>query len=74
MVKTKHIPGVEVNGNVHLFLNRESPQYIRAGDVTNHGAVVERAWDVNGTTYVQLRGEKQPHHVVYVPVVNHQTA
>ena len=74
MVKTKRIPGVEVNGSVHLFLNRESPQCIRAGGVTNHGAVVERAWDVNGTTYVQLRGEKQPHHVVYVPVVNHQTA
>lgn len=72
MGKTKRIPGVEVvNSSVHLFLNRESPQYIRAGDVTNHGAVVERAWDVNGTTYVQLRGEKQPHHVVYVPVVSH---
>ena len=74
MVKTKRIPGVEVNGSVHLFLNRESPQCIRAGDVTNHGAVVERAWDINGATYVQFRGEKQPHRAVYVPVVNRQTA
>ena len=74
MVKTKRIPGVEVNGSVHLFRNRQRHQHIRVDDVTNHGAVVERAWDVNGTTYVQLRGEKQPHHVVYVPVVNHQTA
>lgn len=74
MVKTKRIPGVEVNGSVHLFLDRQHHLHIRAGDVTNYGAVVERAWDRNGTTYVQLRGEKQPHHVVYVPVVNHQTA
>ena len=74
MVKTKRIPGVEVNGSVHLFLNRRSPQCIRAGDVTNYGAVVERVWDTNGNTYVQLRGEKQPHSAVYVPVVNRQTA
>ncbi len=74
MVKTKRIPGVEVNGSVHLFLNRQSPQCIRVGDVTNYGAVVERVWDTNGNTYVQLRGEKQPHRAVYVPVVNRQTA
>ena len=71
MVKTKSIPGVEVNGSLHLFLNRRSHLHIRAGDVTNHGAVVERVWDTNGVTYVQFRGEKQPHHVVYVPVVSH---
>lgn len=71
MVKTKRIPGVEVNGSVHLFLNRESPQYIRAGDVTNYGAVVERAWDINGATYVQLRGEKQPYRVERAKVVSH---
>ena len=67
MVKTKSIPGVEVNGSLHLFLNRQSPQYIRAGDVTNHGAVVERAW----ATYVQLRGEKQPYRVERAKVVSH---
>ena len=74
MVKTKRIPGVEVNGSVHLFRNRQHHLHIRAGDVTNNGAVVESAWDRTGTTYVQLRGEKQPHRAVYVPVVNRQTA
>ena len=74
MVKTKRIPGVEVNGSVHLFRNRQHHLHIRAGDVTNYGAVVERAWDRNGTTYVQLRGEKQPHSVVYVKVVDRQAA
>ena len=73
MVKTKSIPGVEVvNSSVHLFLNRRSHLHIRVGDVTNHGAVVERAWDTNGVTYVQFRGEKQPHCVVHVKVVDRQ--
>lgn len=58
MVKTKLIPGVEVNGSVHLFRNRQRHQHIRVDDVTNHGAVVERVWDTNGNTYVQFRGEK----------------
>jgi len=74
MVKTKSIPGVEVNGSVHLFRNRQHHLHIRAGDVTNHGAVVESAWDRNGTTYVQLRGEKQPHRVMHIPVVDRQAA
>lgn len=74
MVKTKSIPGVEVNGSVHLFRNRQHHLHIRAGDVTNYGAVVESAWDRNGTTYVQLRGEKQPHRVVHIPVVDRQAA
>ena len=74
MVKTKRIPGVEVNSSVHLFLNRRSHLHIRVGDVTNHGAVVERAWDTNGVTYVQFRGEKQPHRVVHVKVVDRQAA
>lgn len=57
-----------------MFLNRRSHLHIRAGDVTNHGAVVERAWDINGTTHVQFRGEKQSHRVVYVKVVDRQAA
>ena len=72
MVKTKRIPGVEVNGSVHLFLDRQRHQHILAGDVTNHGAVVERVWDTNGNTYVQLRGEKQPHRVMHVKVADRQ--
>ncbi len=74
MVKTKCIPGVEINGRTHLFHNRQCHQHIRGGDVTNHGAVVERAWDTNGVTYVQFRGEKQPHCVVHVKVVDRQAA
>lgn len=74
MVKTKRIPGVEINGSTHLFSNRQHHQHIRVGDITNHGAVVERAWDTNGVTYVQFRGEKQPHCVVHVKVVDRQAA
>lgn len=74
MVKTKLIPGVEVNGSVHLFRNRQHHLHIRVDDVTNHGAVVERVWDTNGNTYVQFRGEKQSHCVVHIPVVDRQAA
>ena len=70
MVKTKRIPGVEINGRTHLFSNRQRHQHIRVGDVTNYGAVVERVWDTNGVTYVQFRGEKQPHRVVHVKVAD----
>ena len=67
MAKTKRIPGGEVNGSVHLFRNRQHHLH-------NHGAVVESAWDRHGTTYVQLRGEKQPHRVMHIPVVDRQAA